>query len=453
MSPNLLKEVSRMSSPSVSAAPRTTIIVGVDTHKHVHVAVAIDLLGARLATCSAAADRAGYAELVTWAGTLGMIEAFGIEGTGSYGVGLASFVRRHAIRVVEVSHCDRRKRRNLGKSDTIDAETAARSVLSGIATAIPKTADGAAEMVRQVKIARDTAVKARSAAIIALKTLIVNAPDALRESLDPLTDKKLIDRCAVLVAGDILDPTASAMHSLRALARRWLTLAAEIRTHDDALDAITQRAAPTLREAFGIGADSAAEMMIVAGDNPTRIRSEAAFAKLCGACPIPASSGVTHRHRLFRGGHRQANAALYRIVTVRMHALAPTNHGLRRSTHDSRSDQEGHHPLSEALRRTRDLPRPDQRLPIPRCPDDGSLTSDQMAFLTHRGFNALAETVIGLFKTEVIRRRGPWRSLEAVEFATLEWVDWFNHRRLLEPIGYIPPAEYEARYYQQAAVA
>ncbi len=303
--------------------PRT-VIVGVDTHKHIHVAVALDALGARLATCSTSADRAGYMELVAWARALGIVEAFGIEGTGSYGVGLASFVRRHAIRVVEVSHCDRRKRRNNGKSDTIDAETAARSVLSGIATAIPKTADGAAAMVRQIKIARDTAVKARRAAIITLKSLIVNASDALRESLDPLTDKKLIDRCAALVPGDILDPTASAKHSLRALARRWLALAAEIRTHDDVLDAITHTAAPTLREAFGIGAHSAAEMMIVAGDNPTRVRSEAAFAKLCGACPIPASSGVTHRHRLFRGGHRQANAALYRIVTVRMRWHQPT---------------------------------------------------------------------------------------------------------------------------------
>ena len=197
-------------------------------------------------------------------------------------------------------------------------------MLSGIATAIPKTADGAAEMVRQIKTARDTAVKARSAAIITLKSLIVNASDALRESLDPLTDKKLIDRCAALVPGDILDPTASAKHSLRALARRWLTLAAEIRTHDDILDAITHTAAPTLREAFGIGADSAAEMLIVARDTPTRVRSEAAFAKRCGACPIPASSGVTHRHRLFRGGHRQANAAIYRIVTVRMRWHQPT---------------------------------------------------------------------------------------------------------------------------------
>jgi transposase len=315
-----------------AADARPTIFVGVDTHKRVHVAVAITAVGARLASRSVSADRAGYTELVTWARTLGTIAAFGIEGTGSYGVGLASFVRRHAIRVVEVSHCDRRKRRNNGKSDTIDAEVAARSVLAGIATAVPKTADGAAEMVRQIKVARDTAVKARSAAIITLKTLIVNAPSDLREVLDSLTDRKLIDRCAGLRPGDIVDPIASTKHALRALATRWLTLSTEIDGHDVALNAITATAVPTLREAFGIGADSAAEMMIVAGDNPTRIRSEAAFAKLCGACPIPASSGVTNRHRLFRGGHRQANAALYRIVTVRMRWHQPTMDYVNRRT-------------------------------------------------------------------------------------------------------------------------
>jgi transposase len=270
---------------------------------------------------------------VAWARTFGPIGAFGIEGTGSYGVGLASFVRRQAIRVIEVSHCDRRTRRNNGKSDTLDAETAARSVLAGIATAVPKTADGAAEMVRQIKVARDTAVKAKTAAIITLKTLIVNAPGELREALEPLTDRKLIDRCArLLPGGTIADTTASTKHALRALATRWLALSTEIEAHDGVLDTITRGAAPTLREAFGIGPDSAAEMMIVLGDNPTRIRSEAAFAKLCGACPIPASSGLTNRHRLFRGGHRQANAALYRIVTVRMRWHQPTMDYVARRT-------------------------------------------------------------------------------------------------------------------------
>jgi transposase len=313
-----------MVQPHATTPSPTSVIVGVDTHKHVHVAVAIDRLGLRLGDCSVSADRAGYAKMVAWARALGSIDVVGIEGTGSYGVGLASYVRRQALRVVEVNHCDRRKRRNDGKSDTLDAETAARSVLAGIATAVPKSADGSAEMARQIKVARDTAVKARSAAIITLKTLIVNAPSELREELEPLTDRKLIDRCAGFRPGSICDTTASTKHALRALATRWLSLSAEIDGHDDALDTITQAAAPTLREAFGIGADSAAEMMIVAGDNPTRLRSEAAFAKLCGACPIPASSGVTNRHRIFRGGHRQTNAALYRIATVRMRWHEPT---------------------------------------------------------------------------------------------------------------------------------
>ena len=321
-----------MSELDTASPSSTVIIVGVDTHKFVHGAVAIDHLGTRLANCSVSADRAGYAELLAWARALGRIEAFGIEGTGSYGVGLASYVRRQALRVVEVSHCDRRKRRNNGKSDTLDAESAARSVLAGLATAVPKSADGAAEMVRQIKVARDTAVKARSAAIIALKTLLVNAPCELRESLEPLTDRKLVDRCARLLPGVLDDTTASTKYALRALATRWLSLAGEIETHDEGLDAITMAAAPTLRQAFGIGSDSAAEMMIVAGDNPTRVRSEAAFAKLCGACPIPASSGVTHRHRLFRGGHRQANAALYRIVSVRMRWHQPTMDYVARRT-------------------------------------------------------------------------------------------------------------------------
>ena len=167
-------------------------------------------------------------------------------------------------------------------------------------------------------------MKARSSAIITLKTLIVNAPGELRETLEPLTNSKLIDSCVALEPGDIVNPSASVKHALRALANRWLALSAEIVTHDKVLDTITMAAAPTLRESYGIGPDSAAEMMIVVGDNPERIRSEAAFAKLCGVCPIPASSGVTNRHRLFRGGHRQANAALYRIVIVRMRWHQPT---------------------------------------------------------------------------------------------------------------------------------
>ena len=339
-----------MSNSITRDDPFVKVIVGVDTHKHEHVAVAINDLGARLATFRAPANGAGYADLVAWARTLGDLEAFGIEGTGSYGVGLASFVRRQGLRVVEVNRCDRRKRRNNGKSDTLDAESAARSVLAGVATGIPKTADGAAEMVRQIKIAHDTAIKARTAAMTTLKTLIVNAPSRVREALEPLTDQKLIDRCAALRPGDIIDPTASMKHALRALAARWRTLSAEVDRHDELLDIITRAAVPTLREAFGIGPESAAEMMIVAGDNPARIRSEAAFAKLCGALPDS---------RLERG-HEPASALPRRPPPSqrgalpdrdRPHALAPADPRLRPATHRRGLVEERHHPLPETLRR------------------------------------------------------------------------------------------------------
>lgn len=220
-------------------APPRRAIIGVDTHKHVHVAVAVDTFGVRLEGRSFPADSGGYTELVDWAERQGRIEAFGIEGTGSYGAGLTSAVRRRGHRVVEVNRGDRRARRANGKSDTVDAEAAARSVLAGNATAVPKTADGHSEMIRQVKVARDTAVKARTTTIITLKQIVVNAPAELREQLAALADKALVDRCAGLRPGRIVDPTASAKHTLRALARRWLDLAGEIASHDRILDELT----------------------------------------------------------------------------------------------------------------------------------------------------------------------------------------------------------------------
>ena len=317
------------------------VIIGVDTHKHVHVAVAIDTRGMRLGAHSFGADSGGYRALLAWALTHGRIEAFGVEGTGSYGAALARAVRRAGHRVAEVNRGDWRLRRAAGKSDTIDAEAAARSVLAGQATAIPKTADGAVEMLRQLKVARDTAVKARTSAMITLKQILVTAPPALRETLQPLTDHALLTRCAGLRPGALDTPTASAKHVLRALARRWITLAEEIAAHDPHLARLTTDTSPTLREGFGVGADTAAELLILFGDNPDRIRSEAAFAKLCGACPIPASSGrTTGRHRLYRGGHRQANAALHRAVIVRMRFHQPTVDYVTRRTADGRTKRD-----------------------------------------------------------------------------------------------------------------
>lgn len=316
------------------------IIVGVDTHKDVHVAVAIDLLGVRLDEFVAPANAGGYSKLEQWARALGRPVAFGVEGTASYGQGLSSYLSRRGHRVIEVNRADRSARRRSGKSDPLDAEAAARAVLSGVATAIPKLREGVVEMIRFLKVAKDSAVKARSQALITLKALLVTTPEELREALAGLTDLKLIERCARLQARALTCPHHAARSALRSLARRWMDLDREIKAHLAELDRLTTDACPTMIAAFGIGSDTAAEMLLVAGDNPSRIRSEAAFAALCGVCPIPASSGKTSRHRLNRGGHRQANAAIYRVTIVRMRWHQPTIDYVARRTAEGKTKAE-----------------------------------------------------------------------------------------------------------------
>jgi transposase len=317
------------------------IIIGIDTHKEAHAAVAINGLGARLGAMTLLASSRGYHEMESWAQSLGPVRAFGIEGTGSYGAGLARFLQERGHNVIEVNRPNRQIRHQHGKNDPLDAENAARAVLSGQARAAPKSGTSSVEMIRHLKVARDTAVKSRTQAMVTLKTIIVNAPAALRESLDGLTGKMtLIRHLAALRPGAMTSPTASAKATLRALARRWLMLDAEIKSHDADLDTLTTACAPTLKEAHGMSTGTAAEMLILVGDNPERIRSEAAFAKLCGACPIPASSGKTSRHRLNRGGHRQANADLYRVVIIRMRSHPPTLDYVRRRTAEGKGKME-----------------------------------------------------------------------------------------------------------------
>jgi transposase len=196
-------------------------------------------------------------------------------------------------------------------------------------------------MIHHLKVARDTAVKGRSQAMQTLKAVIVSAPSALREQLDHLIGKMtLLHHLAALRPGPLTSTTASAKISLRAIARRWLTLDEVIKTHDAHLEQLTGQLAPELVQAHGMGAGTAAEMLLLVGDNRERIRSEAAMAKLCGACPIPASSGKTTRHRLNRGGSRRANAALYRVVIVRMRAHQPTLDYVKRRTAEGKSKPE-----------------------------------------------------------------------------------------------------------------
>ena len=282
------------------------VVIGVDTHKHIHVAAVMDSVGGILATMTIATDTGGFHQLLDWASTFGQIIAFGIEGTGSYGAALTSYARRHGHNVVEVSRPDRRLRRLNGKSDTLDAENAARAVLAGFATAIPKTADGNVEMIRQLKVAHDTAVKGRATMMVTLEALLVHAPEQLRVETSRKTQIMLARHLAALRPRELDTPDDSIRHTLRSLARRWQHLDAEAKGLSTMIEDLVMRTAPHLVEPFGIGVDTAAEILIVAGDNPERIKSEAAFAKLAGISPVPAGTGMTSgKHRINHGGHRQ----------------------------------------------------------------------------------------------------------------------------------------------------
>lgn len=317
------------------------IVVGVDTHKHIHVAAVMDTIGGIQATITVATDTGGFRQLLDWAESFGQIIAFGIEGTGSYGAALTSFIRRTGYRVVEVNRPDRRMRRLVGKSDTLDAENAARAVLSGFATAEPKTADGTVEMIRQLKVAHDTAVKNRSAAMITIKAMLVHAPEQMRLDLARKTQIMLARHLANLRPRELETPEDSIRHTLKSLARRWQYLDAEAKELSRMIEDLVMRTAPQLVQPFGIGVDTAAEILIVVGDNPERIKSEAALAKLAGISPIPASSGMNSgKYRINHGGHRQLNAAIYRTVIVRMQFHQPTIEYVARRTAEGKSKKD-----------------------------------------------------------------------------------------------------------------
>jgi len=310
----------------------TRVVIGVDTHKDVHVAVALDGLGRRIGSTTVPTTTAGYRKLVDWAEAAGEVEAFGVEGTGSYGAALARHLRATDHHVVEVVRPNRQARRRNHKSDPADAEAAARAVMSGEATGIPKSGDDLVEMIRVLRVARSTAMKARTQALNALKSLVVTAPVELRDQLRGLSTAGLVATAGRLRSGREATTTAANKTALRALASRYQALDTEIGTLDNQLTDLTTEASPKLADTFGVGPDTAGALLVAAGDNPDRLRSEAAFSMLCGASPVEASSGKTSRHRLNRGGDRQANAALYRIVLVRMRHHAPTRAYVERRT-------------------------------------------------------------------------------------------------------------------------
>jgi transposase len=311
------------------------VVGGVDTHAEVHLAAVIDQVGRELGHAEFPTTPDGYTALLEWLDQHGELVLVGVEGTGMYGAGLTRVLQAAGVVVVEVDRPDRKARRFQGKSDPIDAYAAARAALSGRASGTPKTRTGTVEMIRQLRVARAGAVKAKTIAWNELKALIKTAPEPLRGQLRGLDGARLLDRCAGLRAargpiphhspfakrhrpGVLVDPTAACKRALSILARRIRTLEAEIADLDDDLRPLIEQTAPTLLAMYGVGLDVAGQLLATVGDNPDRLRSEAAFAHLCGVAPIPASSGKTTKYRLNRGGDRGANHALWRIAMTRL---------------------------------------------------------------------------------------------------------------------------------------
>jgi transposase len=324
---------------SADAAVRITL--GVDTHAEQHVVAALDQHGRLLGTHAIPTTPTGYAGLLVWAGDFGPIECVGIEGTGSYGAGLARWLRHHALVVVAVDRPNRRARRRHGKSDAVDAEAAARAAQAGTASGQPKAGDGDVEAIRALRIARRSAVKARTQAANQLHALVVTAPDALRTRLRSLRVTALVATVARFrrPPGPLTAETATKL-ALRSIARRYQTLLEEIVALDEQLDDLVRAAAPALVALKGVGTDTAGTLLVAAGDNPERLQSEAAFAHLCGVAPVPASSGKTQRYRLNRGGNRDANRALYLLVIGRLGWDARTRAYAERRTREGKTKAE-----------------------------------------------------------------------------------------------------------------
>jgi transposase len=334
---------------------------GVDTHLDVHVAAALDPVGGLLGVESFEVNARGYRALLHWMGSFGALHKVGVEGTGAYGAGLARYLQKMGIDVVEVDRPNRQTRRQSGKSDPADAVEAARAALSGRAAGTPKTRDGRVEAIRALVVAKRSARRARIAALCQMRQLSFTAPDPIRERLKGLSSTALSETCASLrprPSTDVVDHATKV--ALRSLGWRIEELEEEVAGIDALLSELVTQTAPGLLALYGVGIDTAASLLVTAGDNPERLRSEAAFAHLCGVAPIEASSGKVTRHRLNRGGDRYANQALWRIVMVRLVSDPRTRTYMERRTKDGRSKLEVIRILKRYVAREvyRQLPRP-----------------------------------------------------------------------------------------------
>jgi transposase len=292
---------------------------GVDTHLDRHVAAALDANGGVLGVESFATTTAGFVALHSWLCAFGSPAQVGVEGTGAYGAGLSRYLRSQGLTVIEVDRSNRQVRRLQGKSDPVDAIEAARAALSGRASGIAKSADGNVEAMRALLIAQRSGRQARARCLNQIRHLGFTAPDLLREQFRDVAKTHLAALAAGLRPNVNGDPVMHATKlAMRTLGRRALAISDDMAELDAVVAQLVATTAPALLDCYGIGVDTAAILLVAAGDNAGRIRNEAAWAHLCGVAPLEASSGKQSRHRLSRVGNRQANHALWRIVFTRM---------------------------------------------------------------------------------------------------------------------------------------
>jgi transposase len=327
---------------------------GVDTHQLTHHAGLLDAQLKPVADKEFPATAAGYQDLLDWMAGYGLIAKVGVESTGSYGAGLTRHLLAAGIDVYEVSRPEKATRVKQGKSDPIDAYSAAHQVATGKASGRPKITTGIIESIRYLKVPRDAAVRARTAAYSQLRDLVTTAPAPIHDELITMTGHQRASRAAAYRPDParLHEPLQAAKHGLRTLARRINDLDDQIAQADKALTALTTQAVPSLLAMRQVGPQTAAQLAITAGQNITRMRSEATFAKLCGVAPLPASSGKTQRHRLNRGGDRQANCALYMIIVGRMRNHPETKAYVQRRHEEGLSNPEIIRCLKRHLART-----------------------------------------------------------------------------------------------------
>ncbi len=249
------------------------VIGGVDTHGHAHHAAVVDEVGRVVGSAEFEASLKGYRQLFAWMSRFGRLDKVGVREPAATGAGLCSYLMSTGVDVVEVDRPDRRTRRQSGKSDPIDAEAAARSVLAGTASAVPKDRSGLVESIRALRAARSGALKAETAAINTVRSMIVTAPEELRVVLQPLPKTKLIRTCAQFRphADQLGDPLQGTKLALRCLAKRILALREEIAEADRSLALLVAKAAPRTLAIFGVGTETAGQLLVTAGSNPERL--------------------------------------------------------------------------------------------------------------------------------------------------------------------------------------